>query len=57
MQKCSKVKIELKDVEIEADEVLHVPDVAVNLLSVYQICKKDKKVIFNKDACVIRNAS
>lgn len=56
VKKCGKVKIEMKNAVIEADDVLHVPDIAVNLLSVYQICKKGNEVSFKKNMCYIKNA-
>ncbi|XP_031634735.1 uncharacterized protein LOC116348025 [Contarinia nasturtii] len=54
VEKRGKVTIELKDTEIEADDVLHMPDIVVNLLSVYKICQKGNIVIFNKNACTIK---
>lgn len=55
--KRGKLKIDLKEHEITADDVLHVPDLAANLLSVYQIAKKGYTVIFDKNGCIIKNVN
>lgn len=40
VEKSGEVSIELSDTSITVDGVLHVPDIAANLLSVYKICQK-----------------
>lgn len=41
--------------EITLSDILCVPDLAVNLLSVSQICKKGHKVVFMSEACKVYN--
>lgn len=48
-----KSRVTLNKEEIEINNVLHVPELAGNLLSIYQIVKKGNKVIFDKDFCSI----
>lgn len=55
VEKRGSMSIELNEIYIDMD-VLHVPDISVNLLSVYQICKEDNTIIFNKNGCQILNA-
>lgn len=57
VNKRGQMKIELKDTSIEVDEVLHVPSIAVNLLSVYQICRKGNTICFDENGCTIKNAN
>jgi len=40
---------------INVDEVLYIPDLVTNLLSVNKICKKGNTVIFKNDVCTIYN--
>lgn len=42
--------------EIEINNVLHVPDLVANLLSVQKIVEKGNNVSFDKNGCVIRNS-
>ena len=46
LQKGQKKKITIKNIE-------YVPDLCTNLLFVYQIIKRGKKVVFEKDASII----
>jgi hypothetical protein len=49
----SNLKIDGRDVELQ--NVLHVPDLAANLLSVSQIVESGNSVVFDKNGCVIRD--
>lgn len=48
--------IEPNEIPITVKNVLHVPKLAVNLLSVSQIVENGNSVIFNKNGCTIKNA-
>lgn len=47
--------LNLSGKEIVANNVLHVPQFSVNLLSVSKICANNNSVHFNKKGCVIKN--
>lgn len=51
-----KANLILNDKEIEFDQVLHIPDLTANLLSVYQITQKDNVVVFDKNWCTVYGA-
>lgn len=57
VKKCGDLTIQSDDVEIDVNCALFVPELAVNLLSVYKICEKGHTVLFDKDGCTIKNAS
>lgn len=42
--------------QIQVSEILHVPNLAVSLLSVYKIASNGNTVIFNADGCRILNS-
>lgn len=44
------------DGKIAVDRVLHVPGLAVNLLSVSKIVERGNSVLFNKEGCFIKNS-
>lgn len=44
-----------KDGVIDVHDVLKIPDIATNLLSVSSICKRGHKVIFTADKCKVRD--
>lgn len=44
-----------KDGVIDVHDVLKIPDIATNLLSVSSICKRGHKVIFTADKCEVRD--
>lgn len=56
------------DLDLEADigdntcqlsisDILCIPDIAINLLSVSKVCSKGYRVLFTSDACEVRSAS
>lgn len=47
------VELDLKEGSIEVQNVLLVPDLATNLLSISQICKKRLKVVFTASKCEV----
>lgn len=49
--------LNISDNEIVANNVLHVPQLSVKLLSVSKIVENGNEVIFSKNGCVIRNES
>lgn len=48
--------IYLPEGDVEIKNVLHVPNISVNLLSVSKICEQGHTVTFNKKGCTITNA-
>lgn len=50
-----KSKLTLKDETIEMNDVLHIPNMSANLLSVYKVVCKGNTVLFNEDGCKIFN--
>lgn len=48
--------LKLCDNEIPVKNVLHVPELSANLLSVFHIANKGNSVTFDKNGCTIRNA-
>lgn len=52
-----KVMLSLNEKDIEVKNVLHVPNLAANLLSVSKIVEKDNTVVFDKNGCTIYNAN
>eukprot|EP00795_Rhopilema_esculentum_P015740 gene15740-biopygen5155 len=51
-----KVKVKGKWKPVELAEVLFVPDLAKNLLSISAIVKRNLSVDFNEDKCLIQNS-
>ena len=51
-----KVEVEGKWKPVELAEVLFVPDLAKNLLSISAIVKRNLSVVFNEDKCLILNS-
>lgn len=49
-------KFTLGDGNVNVSNILHVPDLAVNLLSVSQIVKNGNTVVFDPDGCAIYNS-
>jgi len=49
-------KINLKDNEVTVSDVLHVPKLGANLLSVAKIVNMGNSVVFNKNGCSIYNS-
>lgn len=47
------VELDLKEGNIEVQDVLLVPDLATNLLSISEICKKGLKVVFTATKCEV----
>ena len=47
--------IKINNNNIDVNEVLHVPNLATNLLSVHKIVQKGNSVLFDKYGCVIKN--
>lgn len=47
--------IKLNNNDIEVKNVLHVPDLVANLLSVNKIVENGNSVIFNEKGCIIKN--
>lgn len=47
--------LKINNEEIEIKDVLHIPDLACNLLSVNKIVEKGNEVKFNKEGCTISN--
>lgn len=43
--------------DLSVSNVLQVPDLAINLLSVSKICKSGYRVVFTADTCEVRSAS
>lgn len=57
VQSTGKTVLKLQDAsEIEVRNVLHVPELAANLLSVSSIVNSGNSVLFNSGGCFIRNA-
>lgn len=56
VRKCGDITLNSGNTEIEVNRVLHVPDIAVNLLSVYQICANGNTVHFDENGCKVKNA-
>lgn len=54
VQKCGNLILEINENEINVDEVLHIPKLAVNLLSVYKITQRGNIVTFDSDGCVVK---
>lgn len=52
-----KVMLRVNEDEIEVDDVLHVPGLSANLLSISRMVKNGNTVIFNKDGCTVYNSS
>lgn len=52
-----KVTLKTLSKEIPVKKVLHVPDLAVNLLSVSKIVENENQVVFNKHGCFIYDDS
>lgn len=50
-----KAKLTVNSNEIDINEVLHVPDLVANLLSVSKIVDKGNTVIFDRNGCTIKN--
>ncbi|KAJ6645813.1 Retrovirus-related Pol polyprotein from transposon TNT 1-94, partial [Pseudolycoriella hygida] len=50
------VNLNISDNHIEAKEVLHVPELSVNLLSVSKLVKSGNTVVFDMDGCRIYNS-
>lgn len=48
--------LKLHNNEIPVNNVLHVPGLSANLLSVYHIASKGNSVTFDSNGCVIKNA-
>lgn len=48
------VKLDLSEGPIEVKEVLQIPELATNLLSISKICQKGLKVVFDADKCEVR---
>lgn len=48
-----KTKLDLKDKTIELNDVLHIPNMSANLLSVYKIVSKGNIVVFDANGCRI----
>lgn len=57
VKKMGDTTINIGEKGIDIKNVLHVPQVAVNLLSVYQICERGNSVSFDKNGCTIKNES
>lgn len=57
VKKCGDLVIQSNDIEINVNSALFVPELAVNLLSVYKICENGNTVSFDKNGCTIKNAS
>lgn len=49
-------KMQLSGEVIEIQDILHVPGLAVNLLSINKIAEKGNTITFNKDGCTVKNA-
>lgn len=56
VEKCGDVSIELDNTSIAVDNVLHVPDIAANLLSVHKMCQKNNTVVFDRNGCTVFDA-
>ncbi|KAJ8940027.1 hypothetical protein NQ314_010858 [Rhamnusium bicolor] len=52
-----KVMLSVNEKDIEVKNVLHVPNLAANLLSVSKIVENNNTVVFDKDGCPIYNAN
>lgn len=52
-----KGTVELKQNNVNVHEVLKVPDLVTNLLSVSEICKKGHTVIFTAEKCEVKDAN
>lgn len=50
-----ETKLKLKNEDVSLKEVLHVPELGVNLLSVSKMVEKGNTVYFDKQGCTIRN--
>jgi hypothetical protein len=47
--------LKLKNFDVDMNQVLFVPELGVNLLSVNKIVKKGNTVVFNEKGCTITN--
>lgn len=47
------VDLKLNNVNLSINDVLHVPDLSANLLSVSRMCEKGNKVVFDEQGCKI----
>lgn len=52
-----ELKVRIQDNEIDVSDVLHVPELSANLLSVYKIASKGNTVVFNVDGCTVYNSN
>lgn len=52
-----KSSVKLNNENIEVNDVLHIPKLGVNLLSVYKIVSHGNTIVFNADGCSIYNSS
>lgn len=52
-----KVTLRVNESNIEVNDVLHVPELSANLLSISKIVKSGNRVTFDKDGCSIYNGS
>lgn len=48
-------KLNLHGSEVSVENVLHVPNLAINLLSVHKIVSKGNTITFNENGCTIFN--
>ena len=55
VKKCGDATIKVSNNHIDIHDVLYVPQLAANLLSVSKIASKGNTVIFNSNGCTIRN--
>lgn len=49
------VKIQLNDEHINVNQVLYVPELSSNLLSVHQMTNAGNKLVFDENGCIIYN--
>lgn len=57
VQHSGNANLRINGEQINVNDVLHVPDLAANLLSVCKIVNNGNSVLFDKNGCTIRNAS
>lgn len=50
-----KSKMKLDDETVEVNDILHIPKLSANLLSVYKLVCRGNKVVFDADGCKIFN--
>lgn len=55
VKKYGNARLELEESDININNVLYVPDIAVNLLSVHKIVQHGNSVLFDENGCTIRN--